>query len=246
MAAEDASPLRSIRERARGPRKTVTTFGPEAYDDIASVLDQFDVDVVHESLPVPESSGYLVVKRGEEFLGALSAAAFGDLRDPPDEAPWDASTRESAYRELVSLLSGAAFEMDDRRRLVATAREIEDRAWRTGRGTLYATFQSLSAFEAQVSAYEHLAGTTDLAVTVFGDPDWDPPAIDGVSVHRDERGAVSDFWVVAFDGAGDDDAACALIAEELQPGIYVGVVTYDPSVVDDLATYLDDVAASLA
>ena len=244
MAAEDASSLRKLRERARGPSKTITTFGPEAYDDIEPVLAQFDVDVVHEPLPIPESSGYLVVKRGEEYLGAISAAAFGELRDPPEEPPWDAATRESAYRELVALLSGTSFEMAEKRRLVATAREVEDRAWRTGRGSLSVTFQSLAAFERQLPAYERLAEMTDLAVTVFGEPNWEPPPTDGIEVSRDETGELAEFWIVAFDGAGDDDAACALIAEELRPGTYTGVVTYDPAVVDDVVAYLDDVAAS--
>jgi len=242
MAVDDEPPLRRLRDRARGPRKTVTTFGPEPSEDLRAVLDRFDVELHHESLPVPGSSGYLVVKRGEEYLGAISAGV-GEL-DPSDDVPWDATPAASAYRDLVALLSGASFEMDDRDRMVATAREIEDRAWRTGRGGLYATFQSLSAFEGQVSVYEHLAGASDLAVTVFGDPDWDPPTIEDVRVHRDEAGEISDFWVVAFDGAGDDEAKCAMIAEEERPGAYTGVVTYDPAVVDDLTAYLDDVAAS--
>ncbi|ELZ20244.1 sensor protein [Halosimplex carlsbadense 2-9-1] len=244
MAAEDEPPLRELRGRARGPSKTVTTFGPEPYDDLTGVLDRFDAELVHESLPIPESSGYLVVKRGGEYLGAISAAAFGELRDPPDDAPWDTTAAASAYHDLVALLSGTSFEMGDRDQMVATAREIEDRAWRNGRGRLYATFQALSAFEKQVSTYEHLAGTTDLSVTVYGDPDWGPPDIDGVDIRRDETGEISDFWVVAFDGGGDDADKCAMIAEEESPGTYVGVVTYDPGVVDDLTAYLDDVAGS--
>ncbi|QLH77395.1 histidine kinase [Halosimplex rubrum] len=244
MAADDGPPLRELRDRARGPPKTVTTFGPEPSDDLAAVLDRFDAELVHESLPIPERSGYLVVKRGEEYLGAVSAAAFDELRDPSDDPPWNAGDSASAYRDLVALLSGASYEMDDRGRLVATAREIEDRAWRTGRGVLYVTFQSLSAFEGQVSMYEQLVGTTELAVAVYGDPDWEPPAIDGVEIRRDETGELSDFWVVAFDGAGADDAKCAMIAEEESPGTYAGVVTYDPAVVDDLTAYLGDVAAS--
>jgi len=243
MAVEGGTRLRELRDRAHGPRKTVTAFGIEP-DGLASLFDRFDAELVHEPLPVPEESGYLVVKRGEEYLGAVPAAAVGELRDPSSDAPWHGTAAASAYRELVALLSGTAFEMDDRSRMVATAREIEDRAWRNGRGTLYVTFQALSAFEEQVATYEHLAGTTDLAATVFGDPDWDPPDIDGVEIRRDETGEVSDFWVVAFDGAGDDDAKCALIAEEESPGTYVGVVSYDARLVDDLTAYLDDVAAS--
>ncbi|QPV64008.1 sensor protein [Halosimplex litoreum] len=244
MAADGEPPLRALRDRALGPPKTVTTFGPEPYDDLTGVLDRFDVELRHEPLPVPKSSGYLVVRRGDEYLGAISAAGFDDLRDRSGAPPWDATAAASAYRDLVALLSGASFEMDDRGRMVATAREIEDRAWRAGRGALYVTFQSLSAFEEQVSTYARLAGRTDLSVAVYGDPDWEPPPIDGVDIHRDEAGEISDFWVVAFDGAGEDDDKCAMIAEESAAGVFTGVVTYDPTVVDDLTAYLDDVAAS--
>jgi hypothetical protein len=244
MAADDEPPLRALRDRALGPSKTVTTFGPEPYDGLTGVLDRFDVELRHEPLPVPESSGYLVVRRGDEYLGAISAAAFDDLGDLSGAPPGDATAAASAYRDLIALLSGTSFEMDDRGRMVATAREIEDRAWRTGRGALYVTFQSLSAFEDQVSTYAQLTGTTGCSVAVYGDPDWEPPPIDGVDIHRDEAGEISDFWVVAFDGAGEDDDKCAMIAEESAAGVFTGVVTYDPAVVDDLTAYLDGVAAS--
>jgi DICT domain-containing protein len=129
----------------------------------------------------------------------------------------------------------------ERRRLVATAREIEDRAGRVGRGRLYATFQSLAAFEDQLPRYRDLAAATDLRVGVVVEPDWEPPAVEGITVHRDEAGALAAVWAVAFDGAGDDDAKCALVATETESGAYDGVLTYDPAVVDDLAAHLDDV-----
>ncbi|MFC7138653.1 DICT sensory domain-containing protein [Halosimplex aquaticum] len=241
MTAEADGPLRDLCERARGPDKTVTTFGPDPYADLEPVLEQFDVTLAHEYLPLPESEGYLTVSVDGRSVGSISAAAFGELRDPDSGLPWDAATRESAYRDLVELLAGTAFVMDDKGHLLATAREIEDRAFRHGRGHLYAAFQSLSAFRAQVPVYERLVGRTDLRATVFGAPDWEPPEVDRLTVRLDDADDVTDFWVVAFDGAGDDDAKCAMIAEEVEPGEYTGVVTYDPVIVDDLTAYLDEV-----
>lgn len=236
----DAS-LRTLRDRARGPRKTITAFGPESYADLEPVLDQLNVDLTHERLPIPESAGYLTVEAGERYLGTVSAAAFSELDDLQRGAPWDEETRTSARRDLVALLSGTGFTMDDKRHLIATTREIEDRAWRTGGGTLYAGFQSLSAFEAQIPVYERLVTDTDLRAVVFGEPDWDPPSLEGVTVHRDGDGDLADFWVVAFDGAGDDDEKCALLAEETETRQYSGVVTYDAAVVDDIVAHLDGV-----
>lgn len=174
MAAEGDRPLRELRDRARGPTKTVTTYGPDPYADLQPLLERFDVELVHEYLPVPESEGFLTVNVDGQSLGSISAAAFGELRDPDSGMPWDAATRESAFRDLVELLAGTTFVMDDRGQLLATAREIEDRALRRGRGRLYASFQSLSAFRAQVPVYERLVGRTDLRAFVFGAPDWDP------------------------------------------------------------------------
>ncbi|WP_123538292.1 DICT sensory domain-containing protein [Halosimplex salinum] len=239
METDTATSLRELRDRARGPVKRITTFGPEAYADVESVLGQFDATLTHEYLPIPESDSYLTVRSGDRHLGSVSAAALGDLRDPVERPPWDTETRESAYRELVSLLSGTTFVMDDRRRLVATAREIEDRAYRHGRGRLSVTFQSLSAFRAQVPAYRRLVGSTDLEVVVFGTPDWEPPPIENVTVEPDTTGELTEFWVVAFDGDGADGRKCAMIAEEADPDEYTGVVTYDPAVVDDLIEYLE-------
>ncbi|WP_415380684.1 DICT sensory domain-containing protein [Halosimplex sp. TS25] len=242
MAADANRSLRDLRDRARGPDKTVTTFGPDSYADLGPALEQFDVSLAHEYLPLPESEGYLTVTVDGRSLGSISAAAFGELRDPDSGLPWDAATRESAYRDLVELLAGTTFVMDDKGHLLATTREIEDRALRYGRGRLYAAFQSLSAFRAQVPVYERLVGRSDLRATVFGAPDWEPPAVEHLTVHLDDAGDLTDFWVVAFDGAGDDDAKCAMIAEEDDPGEYAGVVTYDPAIVDDLTSFLDEVA----
>ncbi|WP_459191766.1 DICT sensory domain-containing protein [Halosimplex sp. J119] len=242
MAAESERPLRELRDRARGPTKTVTTYGPDPYADLQPLLERFDVQLAHEYLPVPESEGFLTVNVDGQSLGSISAAAFGELRDPDSGMPWNVSTRKSAFRDLVELLAGTTFVMDDRRHLLATAREIEDRAFRTGEGNLYTSFQSLSAFRAQLPVYERLVDRTELRATVFGAPDWDPPAVDGVAVRLDEGSDLTDFWVVAFDGAGDDDAKCAMIAEELDSGEYTGVLTYERDVVDELTTYLDGVA----
>jgi len=238
MSTDFGRSLRTLRERAVGPTKSITTYGPEAYADVEPVLEAFDVEVTHEFLPISQSDSYLTVRAGDRFLGSVSTAALGELREPAIGEPWDHETRTSAYRELVSLLAGTSFTMDDKRQLVASTREIEDRAWRTGSGTLYAAFQSLSAFRAQVPVYDQLAQKGALRTVVFGAPDWEPPTMDDVTIRRDERGDITDFWVVAFDGGGDSDQQCALIAEEAEQGEYTGVLTYDESVVVDLTGHL--------
>mgnify|MGYP000619212344 CR=1 FL=1 len=240
-------------DQIRGPPTTVTTYGPERDESLHAFLGRFDVALGHESLPIPASAGYLTVRRGGEYRGSVPASAFADVVDPPRTAPWDSAVRASGYSDLGTLLAEAQFTSLTRSHLLATSREIEDRAFRVGQGTLYAGFQSLSAYRDQLPVYERLAAETDLRVHVYGAPDWTPPAVEGVSVHTgattedsdgsdgkalssDELGA---FWFVAFDGEGDDEMACALVAEQVSDDGYRGAWTYDAALVRGITAYLD-------
>jgi len=244
-------------DRIRGPATTVTTYGPERDEALHAFLERFDVELHHERLPVPADAGYLTVRRGGEYRGSVPAPVFADAVDPPRGAPWSPEVRESGYGDLGTLLAGARFTSLARPHLLATSREIEDRAFRVGRGTLYAGFQSLSAYRAQLPVYERLVAETDLTVHVYGTADWTPPATEGVTVHTgtsgretsgdgdaaaDEPGAADElgtFWFVAFDGGDDDSMACALVAVEVGDGAYRGAWTYDPALVREFAAYLD-------
>jgi DICT domain-containing protein len=242
----------------------VTTYGPRDYEDLRDLLAQFDVELTHRSLPIPESAGYLTVSDGESFLGAVSAGAFGELLDPPRESPWDPATRESAFRDLTSLLADTTFRATERRHLLATSREFEDRAYRMGRGALHVGFQRLSAFRTQLPVYERLARETDLSITVYGEREAlraSETSGDAASCEGDRRetsegvsgdaasldltlrtegdGEIGEYWIVAFDGGGDEGMACALLAEETAPGEYEGAWTYDPALVNDLVAYLN-------
>jgi hypothetical protein len=236
------APIRSLSdalERIRGPRTTVTTYGPERPAALHEFLGPFDVELSHERLPVPATQSYLTVQCDGEYRGSAPLESVADGADPPPGLPRDDEREASGYRDLTALLAGTAFTSVDRRQLLATSREIEDRAWRVGRGTLYAGFQSLSAYRSQLEAYRRLATETALDVRVYGAPDWTPPRVPGVHVHSGGDGELGAFWFVVFGGGGDDEMACALVAEEGSDGRYCGAWTYDPDIVGALATYLD-------
>ena len=231
--------VRDALERIRGPQTTITTYGPERPDALHEFLGQFDARLSHERLPIPASKSYLTVRRGGEYRGSMPLEAAADATDAPRDLPWDSDA--SGYRSLTVLLAETAFTSVERRHLLATSREFENRAWRVGRGTLYAGFQSLSAYRTQLAVYRHLAAETALDVRVYGEPDWTPPDVPGVLVSDSATVAaeLGAFWFVVFDGGGDDEMACALVAEERSEGRYYGAWTYDPGAVRDLATYLD-------
>jgi len=234
--------VRDALERIRGPQTTITTYGPERDDALHEFLERFDVELSHERLPIPASQSYLTVRRDGTYHGSASLPDSAGVDDPPRNPPWDDTVETAGYRELTALLAGTAFTSVQRRHLLATSREIEDRAWRVGRGTLYAGFQSLSAFRSQLAVYRRLAAETALDVRVYGAPDWEPPEVPGVLVHSGDgvESELGAFWFVAFDGGGDDEMACALVAEQETDDTYRGAWTYDPAVVRAFTAYLDE------
>ena len=222
-------------------RKTLTVFAPERYQRLADHFESRNVTVEHESLPDDGSGGFVVVTEDGEFVGSVGGDAVGELVAPQTAfgiAPSDAT------RALLDLLADTTFVSFDGRQMLAAAREIEDRAYRYGRGTLRTGFQSLSALRSQERVYELLAGETDLDVHVYGRPDWQPE-IPGVSVHAEDAPEIGHFWFLIYENDADEQAS-ALVAEEATTRLggtgeartFSGFWTYDAGIVAELDDYL--------
>ena len=227
--------LREFLDSAAARRKTLTVFSPDRYETLAEHFETRNVAVEHADLPDDGSGGFVVVSEGDEFVGSVGEAAIRELVGPPTAfgtAPTDAT------RALLSLLADTTFVSFDKRQMLAAAREIEDRAYRRLRGTLRTGFQRLSALRHQERVYEALATETDLDVHVYGRPDWDPE-VPGATVHEADDGEIGAFWFVVFDGGGDDERACALVAEERDSGGFHGFWTYDPETVGAIDAHLE-------
>lgn len=210
-------------------------------EEIGDLADRFgarNVTVEHTALPSGAGEGFVIVSRGEEFLGSVSLGAVERLAAPPPRDPGDPVDEE--FGELVALLDDTVFTSLDRRRMLATSREIEDRAWRLAEGRLYAGFQSFSAMRDQVVVYERLARKADLEVHVFGEPDWEPPELPGVTLHATEDPEISRVWFVVYDGPEPFDD-CALLAEEREPGRFHGFWTYDTERVGEIVAEIERV-----
>ncbi len=95
-------------------------------------------------------------------------------------------------RELFDF-ENTVFSAYDRRQMLTAAREIEERAWRVGGGTLYVGFQRRDALADQKDVYERLATHRSVTVTVFIDDEWDDP-FDDVTVVTDADGEIGDVW----------------------------------------------------
>ena len=124
---------------------------------------------------------------------------------------------------------------------MAASREVEDRAWRKGEGTLHTGFQRVGAIEQQSDVYADLSGK-NLDIHAYSAPSPEVPEIDGVTLHQEDTREIAESWFVVFDGAGDPLDACALLAEErgdTDERLFYGFWTYDPAIVDDILAHLD-------
>jgi len=201
----------------------------------ASLREHFDDrNVVVRKATVDEGpTEYVVLSNGEEFL---TAADVGDLIDQETtDPPFDEA---ASYQPILDHLDETMFTSYDTAQMVAASREIEDRAWRIGAGTLYAGFQTLSVLTGQIAVYDRLAAHDDLSIHAYAFPDTDPPDHDDVTVHIERADEIRDSWFVVYDGDGVDGNKCALLAEEREPRSFYGFWTYDPDTVDWIVDHL--------
>ncbi|WP_134669823.1 DICT sensory domain-containing protein [Halorussus marinus] len=219
--------------------KTITVYAPEPYEPLEAQFETRNVAIEHEPLPDDGSGGFVVVTEGGEFAGSVGINAVRDLFEVPNG---NAIVATDATRALMDLLAETTFVSFDKRRMLGATREIEDRAYRTGTGTLRTGFQRFDALAAQREVYESLAANSSLDVHVYAPRDWsaEVPVAEGLTIHTPHAAEVGAFWFVVFDGGDDPEQACALLAAERDddPGRFRGFWTYDSEAVADLDAYL--------
>jgi hypothetical protein len=225
--------LRELIAGVEAHEKTLTVYNPAdgVVDALREALEDRNVFVVEEWTRGPEN--FLVLSRDGEFLAAV---AVDDVLEPTAE------TRPGfvadSYRPILDHLDETMFTSYGHGKMMAATREIEDRAWRMGRGELHSGFQRVENVRPQAEAYERLAGRDSLDVHAYAAPDGEVPDIEGVNLHLRDTAEVRRSWFVVYDGGGVDDNKCALLAEERGEDGFYGFWTYDPSTVDYIATYL--------
>lgn len=181
--------------------------------------------------------GYVVLSEGDRVVTATS---LSDVV-PDGETSRTAAFAPNPYRPILDELDETTFTSYDPEQMLAASREIEDRAWRSEGGRLYAGFQRFSVFETQRETYEKLGAKPGLDVTVFGHPDVDLSDHEETFAVCPERAdEIRDTWFVAYDGGGDPGSKCALLAEEREPRRFYGVWTYDPETVDAVFAHVEE------
>lgn len=223
--------LGDLLERVEDERKRLVHYAGEADGEPLRGFETRNASVVRRRLP--EAEGFVVVRDGDDFLGAVPTARLRTLLEPPVGELGDVGHRQAGRTALLELLEDTLFASLERRNLQAASRDIERFAWYVGRGRLEVGFQRAEAFDDQRPVYERLAAETDLDVHVHAASIPDEP-LDGVTFYADAGETVERFWFLAFDGAGDDERTRGLLARQRDDGQYSGFWTYDPDAVADI------------
>ncbi len=183
--------------------------------------------------------GFAVLSRDGEFVTAVD---IEDIRPATDQLGRGDDT--TVYRPVLDYLDETMFTSYSIRQMFLASREIEDRAWRIGRGSLHAGFQTLEVLAGQTMAYNQLGEHSDLEVHAYAAPVGENPIVpnhDHYQIHIERADEIRKTWFVVYDGNGLDTNKCALLAEERGDRKFYGFWSYDPQTVDYLIGYLHSV-----
>ncbi|MCQ4333796.1 histidine kinase [Natronomonas sp. F2-12] len=218
--------------------KVLTVFNADK--GVTSALrEQFhdrNISVSTERTSSGRPNAFVVLSDDGEFVTAADAENILE----PDEGRTDPGFDGDPYRPILDHLDQTMFTSYDIGQMVAASREIEDRAWRIGKGSLRSGFQRLSILHDQMDIYEQLAEKGSLDVHAYAVPDTEVPEHDtGLTIHVERSDEIERSWFVAYDGAGVDVNKCALLAEEREERSFYGFWTYDPATVDWIIDHLE-------
>jgi len=225
-----------ILAEVEGNRRRVVFYNVDSQSDACDRI--IDYVGVHDVLikytadeRFPEST--VAIQNGEEALSVDRIEPVVDYLDA-----WESEfVTVDEQPSLFGALDETVFRSSNKRQLLLASRLIEQRAARIGDGRLSAGFQQLSLAEPQLSFYKALPSA--VMVSLYGEPDWVPPADSGVAAYDPGVDGNADYWWVIFDGATDNTHHAALLAEEQSPGEYTGFWTYASSIIEDMRAIVD-------
>ncbi|MDS0259203.1 histidine kinase [Haloarcula sp. S1CR25-12] len=219
--------------------QTLTVFnaGQADTDELRERFADRNVRVVSETTASGRPGEFLTLSDGDGVYTATDLDSFYETL-----AGRDRHLSDGARRTVLDHLDETLFTSWSIGRMVSASREIEDRAWRVGRGSLYAGFQTLSTLRGELDLYERL-GDSPVAVHAYAVPDVDPPQQSAFQLHLDRADEIANSWFVVFDdetsGGDGTTQKCALLAEEREPRRFYGFWTYDASTVDYIVDHLE-------
>jgi DICT domain-containing protein len=232
--------LSDVVETIRALEKELAVFNLAPSDpipaELAAYFETQNVRITAHRTP-SGSPAVAVLSDADGVLDVVGVDLLREFVERPPSRPGEVGVSDGAYRAILGHLKETTFTSYDAERMLYASREIEDRARRTGDGTIHAGFQWCSVIDDQRTIYTDL-DRRGIDVHVYGVPDITPPDLGGAQVHAVEAAEIAATWFVAFDGGGDDTRKCALLAEERAEDTFYGVWTYDAGLVDTVVDYL--------
>jgi hypothetical protein len=143
--------LRDALEDVERRRKTlvVHTDDGAVAEDLRHQFETRNVDVTRRPLGSIDDAGFVIVRDGDgDFQGAVGLDQFRAILSPTSRPPWELAEGDRDHATPFDFLENTLFSSYSRGQMVATSREIEERAWRVGSGRLYAGFQRPAALRA--------------------------------------------------------------------------------------------------
>lgn len=233
--------LDAVIEAVRDRERTLTVYNPTdgLVEELRAFLVDLNVSVHAAETPSGRPEDLAVLTMEGDVLATVPGGRLRSLLADVPAGPGGLGIDDTEYRQLLQHLKETTFTSYDTARMRGASREVEERAFRVARGSIVVGFQRPALLERERETY---AGLVDrgLDVTVLTTPDGPVPEVRGATVDAVDDDELRDHWFVVFDGGGEPDQACALLAQERSPDEYYGFWTYDAAVVDRIRDALSE------
>lgn len=213
------------------------TDSKDSCERVVDYVGAHDVDIEYvDDASEPDST--VAIHDGETRLASDDIEQVAAYIDG-----WETDlSADQSPPSIFEALDETIFRSTNKRQLVLASRLVETRALRAGEGRLAAGFQQLSLARPQLSFYKSLP--EPIAVSLYGEPDWLPPADSGLTVYDPNDPNHATYWWVVFDGTDTPNQHAALLAEQTDDGSYTGFWTYRTSLVEEIREAVDSLDAT--
>jgi DICT domain-containing protein len=233
--------LRDCLEQIRQLEKELVVFNvasPDPIDDQLSTYFATQNVSVSTAQTASRKPLTAILSDDTNVLRRIDIETLRELVDRSSSHSENVGISDAEYEAILGHLKETTFTSYDTEQMLYASREIEDRARRTGTGTIYAGFQQCSVMADQQAIYKDLA-RRGLDVHTYGVPDTTPPELGTAQVYAIDSDELAKMWFVVFDGGDEESQKSALLAEEQDENCFYGAWTYDATIVDGIIKYLE-------
>jgi hypothetical protein len=200
---------------------------PDTAENVVVLLDGDDVVA---SSPLEALERELLFVNSDLYI--TGAKSLGDVTLP---------AVIEALEETPFRVRGYPTSPSEKLPLIVISRYIEQLAWHHGSGYLRSSFQRLSRLDDERGTREvyRTVGETDVAVHVYGVPDWIPPKSFPGVIHAGYRGEFRTSWFVVFHAPDSAARTAALVAERVDDNVWEARWTFDDDRIESINRYIE-------